>query len=123
MSKQNYIYSKDDFERAIINALEDMFGYELNEIIKDKVIKYLDEYINLIRFYNRNCAGCVSGNKECDFAYGRNKAVGCWEKAKNGELFDCPVRTNGTFMFSKEKGLNKIDISDRNDDKYPVIKK
>jgi len=117
-----YIYSKGDFEEAMRGALKDMFGYNLQEFIVDESLKNLKNYVNLYRFYDRNCPGCVCGNTECDFAYGKNMAKDCWKKAKNGELFDCPVRVNGTMAFSREEGLKKIDISDRDKPPYPIIK-
>lgn len=120
--KSKYIYSKSDFTQAIQQALKDMFGYDLIDFIEEKTIKYLDEYVNLYRFYERNCAGCVDEKTECDVAYGKGKAKDCWEKAKKGELFDCPVRINGTLVFTKEEGIKKIDISDRNEPLYPIIK-
>jgi len=116
----DYIYSKHDIEEAIGDALENFFGYELIDVIEKKVIAEL-KYSNLYRFYGRNCPGCVSGNKECDFAFGRGDAHGAWEKARMGKLFDCPVRTSGTMSFSRDEGLQKIDISDRDQAPYPVI--
>ena len=116
-----YIYSIDDFERAIQEALKDMFGGNLVDFVEKEIIKNLESYVNLYRFYDRNCAGCVSGNTECDFAYGRNEAKDCWEKAKKGELFNCPVRVNGTMVFSPKEGLKKIDLSNRDKLPYPII--
>jgi len=118
-----YIYCENDFIEAMRGTLGEMFKDDLNEFIVEKVIKNLKEHVNLYRFYARNCAGCVAGNDECDFAYGRGKAEGCWEKAVKGELFDCPVRTNGTLAFSREEGFRDVDISDRDKPPYPIIKK
>ncbi|GAH84505.1 unnamed protein product [marine sediment metagenome] len=63
-----------------------MFGYDLNDFIVGRVIKNLKEYVNLYRFYDRNCPGCVGGNDDCDFAHERGKAEGCWEKVVEGDV-------------------------------------
>jgi hypothetical protein len=122
-----YIYSENDIRDAIKDVNEDTInlGYDLLEFFIEKVWENLKNYTNLHRFYDRNCAGCVSSNDECDFAFGRGKAKDAWEKAKVGEIFDCPVRTNGTLLFDKnhpEKGIEDIDISDRDKPPYPIIK-
>lgn len=117
-----YIYSQSDIKSAIEEALKDMFGSDLVDIVQDKTIKALNSYVNLYRFYDRNCPGCVGGNTECDFAYDTGKAKGGWGKAKDGELFDCPVRTNGTMIFSPKEGMKNIDISDRDKLPYPIVK-
>lgn len=119
-----YIFSKSDFRGAIRGALDDMFGSDLNEIIADKTIVELERYVNVKRFYDRNCCGCVCGNDECDFAFGRNEAKGAWKMAVRGKLFDCPVRVNGTMTFDTskpEEGIQSIDISDRDDPPYPTV--
>uniref|UniRef100_A0A6M3LMU9 Uncharacterized protein n=1 Tax=viral metagenome TaxID=1070528 RepID=A0A6M3LMU9_9ZZZZ len=117
-----YIYCENDFEEAMREALKEMFGYDLREFIVEKSIENLKNYTNLYRFYDRNCPGCVCGNTECDFAYGRDKAKDAWEKAKKGELFDCPVRVNGTMILDNPRGgLKEIDISDRKELPYPII--
>jgi len=120
-----YIYCENDFKEAMRDSLRDCFGYDLIEFIQENAIKKLKQYTNLYRFYDRNCVGCVSGNTECDFAYGRGNAKDCWEKAKKGELFDCPVRTNGTMVFNtvgRNKELQDVDISDRDKPPYPIVK-
>ena len=119
-----YIYSNGDFESAMKEAFEDMFGHELVQFLAEAAIKKLERYVNVNRFFRRNCPGCVTSNDECDFAYGRNEAHGAWKKAVRGELFDCPVRYNGTSVFNNaepEKGLQSIDISDRGEEPYPVV--
>ncbi|MBE3087473.1 MAG: hypothetical protein IMZ64_14800 [Bacteroidetes bacterium] len=118
---EKYIYCEDDFKEAMREALKEMFGYDLQEFIVDKSIEALEKYVNLYRFYGRNCPGCVCGNTECDFAYGRKEAKDCWEKAKKGELFDCPVRANGTLMMGPGEPLHQVDISDRNELPYPIV--
>lgn len=117
-----YIYSKADFENAIEHGLKDFFGYELIECISERAIKELDNYVNYYRFTDRNCPGCVSGPEECDVAYGRNKGRDIFDKAKKGKVFDCPCRINGTMCFSREEGIKEIDISDREESPYPVVK-
>ena len=126
MKKKEYIYCENDVEQAIKEAIEDTFkwNYDLVEFFNERVARNLREYANLYRFYDRNCAGCVGSNDECDFAYGRGEAKGAWEKVKKGEMFNCPVRINGSFNFNTaepEKGLQKIDISDRKEKPYPII--
>ena len=123
---KGYVYSEKDISDSIEDVNEETInlGEGLLEVFIEKVKSNLKEYTNLHRFYDRNCYGCVGGNKECDFAYGRGKAAGAWNKAKAGEIFDCPVRTNGTLCFDTkhpEKGLEKIDISDRDKPPYPII--
>lgn len=118
-----YVYCENDFVEAMRDTLREMFKDDLNELIIEKAIKNLKSYVNLYRFYDRNCSGCVGGRDECDFAVERGKAEGCWEKVVKGELFDCPVRTNGTMSFSREEGMKRIDISDRDKPPYPIIKK
>ena len=120
---QEYIYCEHDFEEAIRETLKEMFGYDLNEFIVEGAIKNLKSHANLYRFYDRNCPGCVCGNDECDFAYGRDKAEGCWKKAKEGILFDCPVRVNGTMVMGGGEGLRSVDISDRDKPPYPILTK
>lgn len=126
MKKEKYIYCEEDIEQAIEEAMKDTFNweYDLVEFFNEKVAKNLREYTNVYRFYRRNCAGCSSGKDECDFVYGRNEAKGAWEKVKKGEMFDCPVRHGGTFVFNSnepKKGLQKIDISDKKEKPYPII--
>ena len=121
---KEFIYSKADFEEAIRQGLKDCFGYDLVEVLMEKAVAEL-KYANVFRFYDRNCPGCVGGKEECDFAYGKGEAKGCWDKAYKGELFNCPVRTNGTFTFNtaqREKGVQQVDLSDRDKSPYPVIK-
>lgn len=121
--EDKYIYSKADFEEAIQQGLKDSFGYELVNFLKEQITEQL-KYVNIFRFYERNCCGCVGSNTECDFTYGRGEAKGCWDKAKKGELFDCPVRTNGTMILDPKKGKNglqSVDISDRDKPPYPII--
>lgn len=120
---KGYIYNENDIREAIEEANEDTMnlGEEFLENFIEKVKYNLKEYSNLYRFYDRNCSGCVNSNKECDFAYSRGKAEGAWEKARAGEIFDCPVRVNGTLSFSQGKGFEKIDISDRDKLPYPII--
>jgi len=124
MKEKKYIYCENDIEQAIKQVVENTFGwqYELTIFFTEKVIKEIKNYTNLFRFYDRNCAGCVCDNEECDFAHGKGKAEGCWEKAKNGELFDCPVRVNGSMTFTPGKGFDQVDISDRNKPPYPIVK-
>jgi len=117
-----YIYCENDFKQAMQEALKKMFGYNLQEFIVNESIQALKTYVNLYRFYNRNCPGCVSGNTECKVAYGTNEAKGSWEKAKKGELFDCPVRINGSFVIGPGEPFHQIDISDRNKSPYPIVK-
>lgn len=116
-----YIYCISDFEQAIEDGLKDWFGEELIGKIQESIIKDLENYVNLYRFYDRNCSGCVGGNKDCDFAYGRKNAEGAWKKAKAGTLFDCPCRVNGTMSVS-DGVIERIDLSDRNKPHYPVVK-
>ena len=116
-----YIYCINDFEEAIEDALEDMFGPDLREFIVKRAREKLEQYVNWYRFMNRNCPGCVSGPKECDVAYGRDRGAGCWEQAKNGKLFDCPVRTNGTIAFSSNGTIKDIDLSERSEPPYPTV--
>jgi len=125
MKEEKYIYCEEDVKQAIEEAIKDTFNWEYNlvKFFSEEVIKNLKEYTNLYRFYRRNCVGCVSGKDECDFAYGRGKAKGAWEKAKKGEIFDCPVRINGNGIFNTqepEKGIQEIDISDRKKNPYPI---
>ena len=115
-----YIYCINDFEEAIEDALEDMFGPNLREFITKQARDRLQRYVNWYRFMDRNCQGCVSGPKECDLAYGRGRAEGCWNAAKAGKLFDCPVRTNGTFAFGP-RGKEDIDLSSRAEPPYPIV--
>ena len=117
-----YIYCENDFVEAMRETLKEMFGDDLNEFIVENAIKNLKKYVNLYRFYDRNCPGCVAVNDDCDFTRERGKAEDCWKKAVKGDLFNCPVRTNGTMEFSREEGLKDIDISDRDKQPYPVIK-
>ena len=121
---KGYIYSENDIRKAIQDANEDTInlGEDFLEAFIKRVKYNLDKFTNLYRFYDRNCGGCVCSNKECDFAHGRGKAVFAWKKAKAGEIFDCPVRTNGTMIFSPGKGFEKIDISDRDKPPYPIVK-
>ena len=124
---KEYIYSEKDIRDSIEDVNEDTInlGEDFLEVFIEKVKYNLKEYTNLHRFYDRNCCGCVAGNQECDFSCNRGKAAGAWEKAKAGEIFDCPVRCNGTRMFNPnhpEKGLESIDISDRDKPPYPIIK-
>lgn len=119
---KKYLYCENDFKQAMQAALKEMFGYDLQEFIVDKSIKELKNYVNLFRFYDRNCPGCVRGNTECDFAYGRDEAKDCWEKAKTGELFDCPIRINGSFAMGPGEPFHQVDISDRDKPPYPIIK-
>jgi len=119
-----YVYCRNDFEQALEEALKGVFGNdgsELNDLIVEKAIYKLENYVNIYRFYARNCPGCVAGNSECDFAFGRNEAKGSWEKAKNGMMFDCPCRTNGTLTFCREEGMKSTDISDRGKPAYPIV--
>jgi len=123
---KEYIYSENDISDVIEDVNEDTInlGEELLEAFIKKVQYNLKEYTNLYRFYDRNCCGCVCSNKECDFAFNRGKARGACEKAKAGEIFNCPVRVNGSLRFDTnhpEKGLEKIDISDRDKPPYPII--
>ena len=63
---------------------------------------------------------------DCDFARGRGKAKDGWKKAVAGEIFNCPVRTGGTLSFDTnhpEKGLQEMDLSDRDKPPYPIVKK
>ena len=124
---KKYIYSEKDVRDSIKDVNEDTInlGEDLLDVFMEKVSTNLKEYTNLHRFYDRNCPGCVSSNDECDVAYGRGKVEGIWKKAKNGEVFDCPIRVNGTMCFDTshpEKGIEKIDISDRDKPPYPIIK-
>lgn len=124
MNQENkYIYCEEDIKQAIDDAVGDTFNweYELVNFFAEKVIDRLKFYTNIYRFYDRNCAGCVCENKECDFAMGNGKAYGCWEKARKGEIFDCPVRVNGSMTLTPGKGLSAVDISDRRKPHYPVI--
>lgn len=118
-----YIYSLDDIDEAAYNALKDVFGWDHNsvsDLVARTIKNNLKDYVNLYRFYDRNCPGCVCGNQECDFAYGRGDAHGARERACKGEIFDCPVRVNGTMTFSREQGFRDID-SDRGKPPYPII--
>jgi len=123
-----YIYSEKDIEDVIKDTNEKTvnLGYDLLDTFVEKVFYNLREYTNLYRFYRRNCSGCVRSNDKCDFAYGRGRAKGAWKKAKAGEIFDCPVRINGTLIFDTnypKKGIESIDISDRDKPPYPIINK
>lgn len=126
MNNKKYIFCLNDVVKATQNAIKDIFGdaYGLSDLIEETIVKNLNAYTNIYRFYERNCSGCVSGNDECDFTMGRGKAEGSWEKALKGEIFDCPVRVNGTMVFDIEKrdeGPRPIDISDRDKPHYPII--
>ena len=124
MNEEKYQFSTQDVEHAIegINESTLNLGSDTLEHFIGKVVSEMERYANVGRFFRRNCVGCVSGNNECDFVYGRGVARGCWDKARKGELFDCPVRTNGTCLFSPEKGkVESIDISDRDQEPYPTI--
>jgi hypothetical protein len=101
------------------NTLKEMFGSKIVNFVVDEVTNDLDEYVNLYRFQERNCAGCMLEKSDCPFAY---DTTGNWSKAVKGELFDCPVRRNGTLRMHGES-FEKIDISDRSKPVYPVIKK
>jgi len=123
---KGYIYSEKDICDSIEDVNEETInlGKDFLEVFIERVKSNLKEYTNLHRFYDRNCCGCVCGNEECDFVYGKGEAEGAWQKAKAGEIFDCPVRVNGTLRFNTEhpeKGLEKIDISDREKPPYPII--
>ncbi len=119
-NRNAYIYSIHDFEEAMERALDKELGCEISRPLIKKVLQNVGMFANLYRFYDRNCPGCVSGNDECDFAEGRNEGFGAISKAVKGELFDCPVRINGTLM-STTSGLKRIDISDRDKAPYPVV--
>ena len=120
---EKYIYCENDFREAMYRTLKDMFNYDLNGFIVGRVLDNLKEYSNLCRFYDRNCSGCVGGNDDCDFAHQRGNAKDTWKKVVEGKLFDCPVRTNGTFTFARGVGeIKQVDISDRDKPPYPVIK-
>ena len=97
---KGYIYSEKDVRDSIEDVNEETInlGETLLEVFIKTVQNNLEDSTNLHRFYDRNCCGCVSGNTECDFAYGRGRAAGAWRRAKAGEIFDCPVRTNGTII-------------------------
>ena len=116
-----YVYCENDFKESLRATLKEMFGYDLQEFIVENSIKNLKNYANLYRFYDRNCPGCVSGNDECAFAYGKDEAKDCWDKAKEGKLFDCPVRINGSFAMGPKEPFHSVDISDRNESPYPII--
>lgn len=123
-----YIYCEKDVSDAIedVNKETVNLGYRLLETLIERVLYNLKEYTNLHRFYGRNCSGCVGAPDDCDFAHGRGKAKSGWKKAVAGEIFDCPVRTSGTLQFDTnhpEKGIETIDISDRDKPPYPIIKK
>ena len=123
---KEYIYSEGDIRDSIEDVNEETInlGEDFLEAFIERVKNNLREYTNLHRFYDRNCCGCVGGNDECDFARGRGEAKGAWEKAKAGEMFNCPVRINGSLRFDTnhpEKGIEKIDISDREKPPYPII--
>ena len=123
---KEYIYSEKDIQDVIEDVNKDTInlGEDLLDAFIEKVKYNLKEYSNLYRFYDRNCCGCVSSKDECAFAYGNGKAQGAWEKARAGKIFNCPVRTNGTLSLNTnhpEKGLEKIDISDRDKPPYPII--
>lgn len=123
---EEYIYSLMDIESAIYEALKDVLSWDRNSIadlIVDTTRTNLKKYVNVYRFYGRNCIGCIADNAECDFTYGRGKAKGAWEQAVKGELFDCPVRVNGTMIFNREEGLKEIDISDRDQPPYPIVER
>ena len=65
---------------------------------------------------NDQCAGCVGGWMDCslwkDFAY--DNSPGLAEKDYQSiESGICPRRVNGTFSFSRETGIEQIDLSDR----------
>jgi len=121
-----YIYSGKDVEDAIedVNKETVNLGDELLEVFIKRVLYNLKEYTNLHRFYGRNCSGCAGMPDDCNFARGQGKAKDGWKKAKAGEIFDCPVRTNGTLRFDTnhpEKGIERIDISDRGEAPYPIV--
>ena len=123
-----YIYCEKDVSDAIedVNKETINLGSELLEVFIKRVLYNLKAYTNLHRFYGRNCSGCVGAPSDCDFARGRGKAKDGWKKAVAGEIFDCPVRTSGTLGFDTdhpEKGIETIDISDRDKPPYPIIKK
>lgn len=123
-----YIYCEKDASDAIEDVNEETvnLGYKLLEVFTKRVLYNLKEYTNLHRFYSRNCSGCVGGKEDCEFARGQGKAKGGWKKAVAGEIFDCPVRTSGTLQFNTnhpEKGIETLDISDRDKPPYPIIEK
>ena len=122
MKNKEYKYSIADFKGAIEDGLKDIIeGYKLKEFISDSICDELEKYVNLYRFYGRNCSGCAGCKDDCSFAYGSGNAKGAWDKARKGEIFDCPVRTNGTLSFSSDEGIKSIDISDRKEKPYEVI--
>ena len=117
-----YIYEANDVREAIEDALEEILpGYKLREFITKEVIKALKQKVNYYRFTDRNCGGCVSGPDECDLACGRGKGKNGYAKAINGDIFDCPVRCNGTMSFSPSEGMKRVDISDRDKPPYPIV--
>jgi len=123
-----YVYCEKDVSDAIedVNERTINLGDELLDIFIKRVLHNLKEYTNLHRFYGRNCSGCVGMPKDCDFAHGQGKAKGGWKKVVAGEIFDCPVRVSGTLQFDTahpEKGIETLDISDRDKPPYPIIKK
>jgi len=123
-----YVYCEKDVSDAIedVNKTTVNLGHHLLEAFIKRVLYNLKEYTNLYRFYGRNCSGCVGAPEDCEFARGQGKAKGGWKKAVAGEIFDCPVRTSGTLQFDTahpEKGLETLDISDRDKPPYPIIKK
>lgn len=123
-----YVYCEKDVTAAIEDVNEETInlGSNLLESFIKRVLHNLKEYTNLHRFYGRNCSGCVGSSEDCDFAHGRGKAKDGWKKAVAGEIFDCPVRTGGTLQFDTnhpEKGIETIDLSDKDKPPYPIIKK
>jgi len=123
-----YVYCEKDVSDAIedVNKETINLGDKLLEVFIERVLHNLKEYTNLYRFYGRNCSGCVGMPDDCDFAQGRGKAKDDWKKAVAGEIFNCPVRTGGTLSFDAdhpEKGIQEIDLSDRDKPPYPIIKK
>jgi len=118
-----YIYSLDDIESAIFDAVEDTFNwnYDLTDWFSKKIKDKISRYANWYRFQDRNCPGCVNSPKECDVAYGRGEYKDVWEKAYKGVLFDCPARGNGTMMVKNGK-VEGVDLSSRDEVPYPTIK-
>lgn len=113
------VFSLKDVEYAIEDALKDMFGCDLVQIVAKAVNESMLQYTNLHRFQWHNCPGCVSGFDEC----GVLRVFTCeydeaWDKICDGEITVCPIRTNSTFGLSPE-GPRKIDL--RGEKPYPII--
>lgn len=116
------IYSIIDFVNIAEEILKEELNYGENVIaaLLSRFVKEFD-YINWYRFIDANCAGCVSGPKECDIAYGRGKAKGVWRKIIAGEMQSCPCRVNGTLLVDNTQNKLKIESIDLAEHRFKVV--